>query len=263
LVAPVAMSLAGAVLLSSWVLAGSSGAASMAGTTQITAEITLEDPLAAEPTAKVAPDSTPKGPALAAAAQSAARWPMPVWDGVPMDEIYPALRGWIHPVTSAKEIAPESGGRRFGAHRDGIVRPECGDGHCGVDLDGPRGQPLVSVAAGKIVRVEHSELGRDGRSGRYVRIEHDDGTLTSYMHMDEIADGLGVGDRVDAGQYIGTLGATAVFFSAPHCHFSLELPLEAGTHGDNTQTRYIDPSPFLARAHVVQPMAARDRAARW
>ena len=31
------------------------------------------------------------------------------------------------------------------------------------------------------------------------RIEHDDGTLTAYMHLDDIADGLEVGDRVEAG----------------------------------------------------------------
>jgi murein DD-endopeptidase MepM/ murein hydrolase activator NlpD len=263
LVAPVVASLAGAVLLSSWALAGSSGAASVASSTEISAEISIEDPLAGGHVAKVVADSTPQGPARAAAASSAAKWPMPVWDGVPMDEIYPSLRGWIHPVTDAKEIVPESGGRRFGAHRDGIMRSECGDGHCGVDLDGPRGQPLVSVAAGQVVRVEHNELGRDGRSGRYVRIEHDDGTLTAYMHMDDIAEGLEVGDHVDAGQYLGTLGATAIFASAPHCHFSLEFPLVIGTHGDNTQTRYIDPSPYLARSRIVPPLARRGSVARW
>jgi murein DD-endopeptidase MepM/ murein hydrolase activator NlpD len=265
---PVSASLAGAVLMSSWALAGSSRTAVGASlssevTTGISAEISIDDPLARGPSAKVAADSTPSGPAAAAAADHTARWPMPVWDGIPLDEVYPSLRGWIHPVTDAKEIVPDSGGRRFGARRDGILRDECGAGHCGVDLDGPRGQPMVAVAAGKVVRVEHSELGRDGRSGRYVRIEHNDGTLTAYMHLDTIAEGMSVGDRVDAGQYIGTLGATAIFSSRPHCHFSLELPLNAGTHGDNTQTRYIDPSPYLARARVVPPMERRENSAGW
>jgi murein DD-endopeptidase MepM/ murein hydrolase activator NlpD len=259
LLAPVAASLGGAMLLSTWALTSTS---SQANPVAINAEIVLEDPLARGPVARVAPDSTPYGPAAAAAASNALKWPMPVWDGVPLDEVYPSLRGWIHPVTDAKEIVPDSPGRRFGAHRDGILRPECGDGHCGVDLDGPRGQPMVSVAAGKVVRIEHSELGRDGRSGRYVRIEHDDGTLTAYMHMDEIAEGLEVGDPIDAGQYIGTLGATAIFASAPHCHFSLELPTAIGSHGDNTQTHYIDPSPFLARSRVVAPLRPKDPAAR-
>lgn len=265
---PVSASLAGAVLLSSWALAGASRTAVGASlsaevTTGISAEISIDDPLARGPSAKVAPDSTPTGPTVAADHDHKTRWPMPVWDGIPLDEVYPSLRGWIHPVTDAKEIVPDSGSRRFGSRRDGILRDECGAGHCGVDLDGPRGQPMVAVAAGKVVRVEHSELGRDGRSGRYVRIEHNDGTLTAYMHLDEIAEGISVGDRVDAGQYIGTLGATAIFSSRPHCHFSLELPLDAGTHGDNTKTRYIDPSPFLARSRVVQPMRPRENSAGW
>lgn len=269
LAVPVTASLAGAVLLSSWALTASSGIAATSATlseevtTGITAEITIDDPLARGPSAKVVADSTPSEPALEAAASLAARWPMPVWDGIPMDEVYPSLRGWIHPVTNSKELVPSSGGRRFGARRDGIERDECGSGHCGVDLDGPRGQPMVSVAAGKVVRIEHSELGRDGRSGRYVRIEHNDGTLTAYMHLDEIAEGLSVGDLVDAGQNIGTLGATAIFSSAPHCHFSLELPVKQGVHGDHTQTRYIDPSPYLARARVVQPMGPRENSAGW
>ncbi|MGE3454565.1 MAG: M23 family metallopeptidase, partial [Kofleriaceae bacterium] len=120
-----------------------------------------------------------------------------------LDTLYPSLDGWVHPVTGGPELVPAAGGRRFGAVRYGVERAECGSGHCGVDLDGPRGRPVVAVAGGVIVRVEHSELGRDGKSGRYVRIQHDDGTLTAYMHLDEVAPGIEVGDRVDAGQFVG------------------------------------------------------------
>src|SRR6185436_12765531 len=166
------------------------------------------------------------------------------------DESFPSLRAWTHPVTGAGELMPEQASRHFGAHREGIERAECGDGHCGVDLDGPRGRPIVAVAAGTVVRIELSELGLDGRSGRYVRIEHDDGTFTSYMHMDDVAE-IHVGDRVAAGQYVGTLGATAVFSSAPHLHFSLEVPAHPGLHGDNTNTHYVDPAPFLVRSTIA------------
>ena len=182
---------------------------------------------------------------------------MPLFHGQPLDDLFPSLRDWVHPVTDSKELVPEQQSRWFGAERVGVERPECGAGHCGIDLDGPRGQPLVAVADGVVVRVEHHELGLDGRSGRYVRIEHDDGTLTAYMHMDNIAPGLEVGDHVDAGQYIGTLGATAVYESAPHLHFSLEVPRRPGEkRGDRADTRYIDPAPFLARSTIV---AAPDR----
>jgi murein DD-endopeptidase MepM/ murein hydrolase activator NlpD len=181
-----------------------------------------------------------------------ARYEVPARRGVRLDEAFPSLRAWTHPVTGTAELMPEQASRHFGALREGIERPECGEGHCGIDLDGPRGRPIVAVASGTVVRVELSEMGLDGRSGRYVRIEHDDGTLTSYMHMDEVAD-VRVGDRVAAGQYVGTLGATAVFSSPPHLHFSLEVPAHAGLHGDNTETHYVDPAPFLVRSTIATP----------
>jgi hypothetical protein len=187
-----------------------------------------------------------------------ARYPVPtrgprgMGSGVRLDELFPTLRAWTHPVSGSPELMPEQASRHFGAQRVGIERPECGEGHCGVDLDGPRGRPIVAVAAGTVVRIELSELGLDGRSGRYVRIEHDDGTLTSYMHMDQVAD-VHVGDRVTAGQYVGTLGATAVYQSAPHLHFALEVPARPGVHGDITDTHYVDPAPFLVRSIIAPP----------
>lgn len=186
-------------------------------------------------------------------------YPVPIDDGVRLDVTFTSLGGWIHPVTGSTELMPERGSRLFGSTRVGVERSECGSGHCGVDLDGPRGRPLVAVAAGKVVRVERKELGADGRSGRYVRLQHDDGALTAYMHMDDVAEDLEVGDYVRAGQYIGTLGATAVYAAAPHLHFSLELPTDRSAIGDTMQTTYVDPAPFLVRARIV-PVPERRRA---
>jgi hypothetical protein len=187
-----------------------------------------------------------------------ARYEVPVRHGVRLDELFPSLRAWTHPVTGTTELIPEQSSRQFGAPREGIERSECREGHCGVDLDGPRGRPLVAVASGTIVRVELNELGLDGRSGRYVRIEHDDGTLTSYMHMDQVAE-LRVGDRVTGGQYVGTLGATAVFSAPPHLHFALEVPDRPGQHGDITDAHFVDPAPFLVRSTIAPapPAVAR------
>lgn len=181
-----------------------------------------------------------------------ARYEVPMRGSLRIDEMFPSLRGWTHPVSGSAELMPDQSSRHFGSHREGIDRPECGEGHCGVDLDGPRGRPIVAVASGTVVRVELSELGLDGRSGRYVRIEHEDGALTSYMHMDDVA-ALRVGDRVAAGQYLGTLGATAVFSSPPHLHFALEVPSQPGLHGDTTDTHYVDPAPFLVRSTIAVP----------
>ncbi|MBL9017041.1 MAG: M23 family metallopeptidase [Myxococcales bacterium] len=211
---------------------------------------TTEKPAAAL-TATVAEAVPPRPPHIETALE--VRYPMPTLDGWNLDSVYPSLKGWIHPVTASAELMPELASRKFGSARDGVVgRPECGAGHCGIDLDGPRGRALVAVADGVIVRVEHSENGADGRSGRYVRIQHDDGTLTAYMHMDAIAPDLQPGNRVGGGQYVGTLGATAVGNTPPHCHFSLELPNQLGAKGDVRDTHYIDPAPFLVRSTIVK-----------
>jgi murein DD-endopeptidase MepM/ murein hydrolase activator NlpD len=183
---------------------------------------------------------------------------IPVIDGKPLDELFPSLRGWIHPVTASTEYMPVDSPRLFGAERIGIERTECGAGHCGVDLDGPRGRPIVAVSAGTLVRIERSELGADGRSGRFVRIQHHDGTFTAYMHMDEVAEGLRLGMEVARGQYVGTLGATATYASPPHLHFSLEIPRDgaAGSRGDHVVTTYVNPAPFLMRA-TISPVVER------
>jgi murein DD-endopeptidase MepM/ murein hydrolase activator NlpD len=202
--------------------------------------------------ARLVPDREVLAPVLALADLKLAELGrMPGEDDRPLDELFPSLRGWTHPVTNSPELYPPLPARHFGAKRFGITpRPECGEGHCGVDLDGPRGRPVVAVAAGTVVRVERHELGLDGRSGRYVRIEHEDGVLTAYMHMDDVEDHLHVGEHVVAGQYLGTLGATATFSSPPHLHFSVEIPNQPGLHGDNTDTHYVDPAPFLVRATI-------------
>jgi murein DD-endopeptidase MepM/ murein hydrolase activator NlpD len=170
--------------------------------------------------------------------------------GRALSELYPTLLTWVHPISGADELFPPNPGRHYGALRVEISnRPECGQGHCGVDLDGPRGRPLIAVAAGVIARAERRPDGGDGMSGRYVRIQHDDGSVTTYMHMDQLAPGLEVGDRVEQGQYIGTLGMTAV--QVPHLHFALELPNTVGLR-DLSSMHYADPAPFLLRSSIVR-----------
>jgi murein DD-endopeptidase MepM/ murein hydrolase activator NlpD len=191
-------------------------------------------------------EEVPPGPDLLA------RYPIGSLHDTPLDDLFPSLDGWIHPVVGTENPIANYTTGMFGAGRDGIERDECKSGHCGTDISGPIGRPIVAVADGTVVRVEHSEMGRDGRSGRYVRIEHVDGVLTSYMHLDTIRDGIKVGMHVRAGDKLGTLGKSGTHFSAPHLHFALEIPKVPGTHGDNTNTRYIDPAPFLVRALITE-----------
>jgi murein DD-endopeptidase MepM/ murein hydrolase activator NlpD len=167
--------------------------------------------------------------------------PIPEREGEPLDEWLPILRDWVHPVPGSTDIVPRRASRMFGAHRDGDRPHRCGGGHCGVDLDGERGQPVVAVAWGTVLRINRDA---DSLGGRYVRIEHPDFVHTTYFHLDLIAPDLQVGDEVTPGQALGTIGSTGIRVSVPHLHFSLEI-LE-----ENTRI-FIDPAPFLARAQVL------------
>ncbi|MBC7973977.1 MAG: hypothetical protein H7138_03255, partial [Myxococcales bacterium] len=72
-----------------------------------------------------------------------ARYRVPVDGSDRLDETFPSLRDWVHPVTGTAERMPPQVSRQFGSERHGIERAECGEGHCGIDLDGPRGRPIV------------------------------------------------------------------------------------------------------------------------
>ncbi|MCB9563399.1 MAG: M23 family metallopeptidase [Kofleriaceae bacterium] len=169
---------------------------------------------------------------------------LPERDGEPLDDWFPTLAEWVHPVPGTREVVPHQASRFFGAPRDGVDRPECGRGHCGVDLEGIRGQPVVAVAWGTVARIQ---LDPNRRGGRYVRIEHPDFVYTTYFHLDAVARDLHVGDEVEPGTPLGLLGRSGIKVSLPHLHFALEIP----DAGSTEQVHFIDPSPFLARAQVL------------
>ncbi len=154
----------------------------------------------------------------------------------------PTLRDWVHPVPGTSDLFPVRPNRLFGADRDGDDRPECGGGHCGVDLGGDRGQALVAVAWGTVSKIQREP---NRRGGRYVRIEHPDFVYSSYFHLDRIAPDLAVGDEVEAGRPLGALGSSGIKVSSPHLHFGLELPGRGASV-------FVDPSPYLARARVIE-----------
>ena len=101
--------------------------------------------------------------------------------------------------------------------------------HAGIDLAAPIGTPLYSVSSGTVVRIS-----RAGGCGRQVYIEHWNGTVTRYCHMDYFS--VSVGERVGAGQKIGGSGNTGRS-TGPHLHFEV-FP-------NGLDTTPVNPSPWL------------------
>jgi len=91
-----------------------------------------------------------------------------------------------------------------------------GDLHSGLDIANRIGTPLVAAADGVVI-----EAGPASGFGLWVRIEHSDGTVTVYGHMDTIT--VNVGESVKAGDQIATMGSRG-YSTGPHLHFEVWDP---------------------------------------
>lgn len=158
---------------------------------------------------------------------------------------------WVFPFATARQV-PNNEGARFGASRPGTRPAECGDGHCGMDLVMPRGTTVHATGDGEVL-VATTALGSE--AGRFVAIDHGDGLVTMYMHLDQVRAGLEVGQVIRAGTPIGTVGSTGFdpTKSVPHLHFAV-------TQHRGGRTWYLDPEAMLRRAVVLAAPRALDGA---
>lgn len=89
-------------------------------------------------------------------------------------------------------------------------------GHNGVDYGMPVGSPLYAAASGVVIISKSS--GYNGGYGKYIVIQHPNGTQTVYGHMSNPA--VSVGQSVSQGQYIGASGNTGKS-TGPHLHLEV------------------------------------------
>jgi murein DD-endopeptidase MepM/ murein hydrolase activator NlpD len=62
----------------------------------------------------------------------------------------------------------------------------------------------------------------------WVLIQHDDGTLAEYAHLQPNGVTVAIGQRVRRGDVLGLSGNTG-FSSVPHLHFSVHTAVDGGT----------------------------------
>ena len=88
-----------------------------------------------------------------------------------------------------------------------------GTTHYGVDIANSIGTPILSALDGVVV-----EAGPASGFGLWVRVQHADGTITVYGHVNEIL--VAQGQQVAAGQQIATMGNRGQS-TGPHLHFEV------------------------------------------
>ena len=91
-----------------------------------------------------------------------------------------------------------------------------GEMHYGIDLAGPIGTPIYAAADGVVI-----EAGPASGFGLWVKIEHADGTVTVYGHMNTFS--VRAGQKVTAGEQIAEVGNRG-FSTGPHLHFEVWNP---------------------------------------
>ncbi|WP_443093644.1 M23 family metallopeptidase [Nocardia ignorata] len=155
-----------------------------------------------------------------AAAASSGQWQD--W----MGERAPVVPGVMVPGSST----PSTGG--FSLPAKGLFTSGFGSRwgtmHRGIDIAGPIGSPIYAVADGTVV-----EAGPAQGFGLWVRIRHDDGTISIYGHMYDFF--VSPGERVPAGMQIARIGNRGDS-TGPHLHFEI---VQNGQH--------VDPQAWLAR----------------
>ena len=97
--------------------------------------------------------------------------------------------------------------------------------HCGVDIAAEAGLKVLAAGEGQV-----EEVYSDPMMGTTVTVQQPDGITAVYSNLaEEVA--VSVGDAVETGAVLGTVGGTAIAESGMESHLHLEL-LAEGNHVD-------------------------------
>ncbi len=88
--------------------------------------------------------------------------------------------------------------------------------HVGIDLVARYGTPVKAVGDGRV-----KSAGWSGELGHCIRIEHDNGMVSTYGHLSKIGSEIYPNSYVRIGQVIGSVGSSGLA-TGPHLHYALE-----------------------------------------
>ena len=125
------------------------------------------------------------------------------------------LKGRITSTFGAAEpfrVDPPPDGYGLGPH-----------GGCDIDDNLEANAPILAPAPGEVV-----EVGYDENVGNFIRLNHGEGVVTKYLHLEQHAHNGGgidlqVGDWIRRHAQIGNVGSTGRWSTGPHLHWSCRV----------------------------------------
>lgn len=95
-------------------------------------------------------------------------------------------------------------------------------GRYAIDVAMPEGTPIIAARGGTVLAVRNTQAGHGpNAAGNFVRIRHEDGTHSAYMHLRRGSVRVKPGDRVTTGTPLAESGNTGRS-TGPHLHFVVQ-----------------------------------------
>lgn len=127
-----------------------------------------------------------------------------------------ALSHWSDSPSVLPELILPTHGRLsspFGLRRYFNEQPR--KPHSGIDIAAPKGTEIIAPADGTVIR-----QGEFFFNGKTLFIDHGQGLITMYCHMEEIS--VSEGEQLKQGQRLGSVGSTGRS-TGPHLHWGVSL----------------------------------------
>ena len=123
--------------------------------------------------------------------------------------------------------------------------------HNAIDIDAPRGTPVLSVARSVVLKLFLSDRG----GTTLYALAPDRRTIYYYAHLDRYAEGIREGQQLESGELIGYVGDTGN--AAPgdfHLHFEISITDDPRRYWGGSP---VNPYPVLRAGRAIPRPTAR------
>ena len=105
--------------------------------------------------------------------------------------------------------------------------------HKGIDLAAAKGTPVIVPAKGKVISSGFAPV-----SGNWVKVQHENGYQTVYLHLDKR--NVVAGQELFGGEQLGTVGNTGSASTGAHLHFGVKK------YNPTTGAyEFVNPEPYM------------------